>query len=161
MQHVWPHSSLQQTKTSTRCFPNVQLQHIKHGLHLGGEAFRRLTPGNRGQPWVGAPLPGNVRAKAGAYQQELNDAVQLTREACCNLCSRVLKVVILSSHYIANGVVVKGIVHRTSLARSCYMASSPSIQCARPAAISASRSSASCAQAASTSGSVSRLRLIA
>jgi hypothetical protein len=107
----------------------------------------------------GSSSPGHRRAEPGLFNQKLCNTLELIEKALGDGGARVFAVEIQRVCNVLLSSRVKRVGHRASLARSRAMASCPGTAATAPASSSASRRSASCSQACSTSGSESRLTI--
>lgn len=97
------------------------------------------------------------RTESGVFNQKLGDTFELREKATCNSGPHVSEVKGQCVGDVLFCLGVERVGHRVSRVRSRAMASCPGTAATEPVSKSASRRSASCSQAASTSGSESRL----
>ena len=99
------------------------------------------------------------RAEARMLYQELGDPLELAEKSARYKWSSLLGVEVQGVGDVLLGARVKGIRHRASLDRRRFIASVAETSATEPDSKSASLRSASCSQAASTSGSESKLAI--
>lgn len=138
-----------------RCFalmPNDQDSNATFEARIN-HRVRKYLQREYSPPFAGAGAEIRILA------HQVSDTLELCKKTSSNRCACVSCLEVQCVGNVLLGLGVERVGHRESLARSLAIASWPGTAFTAPEASSASRRSASCSQACSTSGSESRLAI--